>query len=295
LNVKDTIETCIHYIENHLHDKISLDELSQHTGMSKFHLHRMFKSLTGESLMDYIQSRKLTSSIDELVNTNERIIDVALDYGFEYEQSYIRAFKKKLGHTPLKVRNDQVSLIIKEKININDFMTINNSVTYKPFFVFKQKFDLVGNKHLILSKTGDKIANAYGRDFFYNHRQKINASVNPQVYFGYTDWSKNNDGYIYYIPSLEVSNIIDVPEDMVSISIPAHKYVVFRFVGFFRPDEIKGKQVGRLLVNMYSKWIFHSGFKFADTFRFEYIDTSLSKDNYCELDLYQPIMDIKQN
>ena len=40
-----------------------------------------------------------------------------------------------------------------------------------------------------------------------------------------------------------------------------------------------------------SKWIFQSGFQFADTFRFEYIDTSLSKDNYCELDIYQPIME----
>jgi AraC family transcriptional regulator len=76
---------------------------------------------------------------------------------------------------------------------------------------------------------------------------------------------------------------------MSGVEIPAHKYVVFRFVGFFRPDDINGRQVGRLLVHMYSKWILNSGFKFADTFRFELIDTSLSSDNYCELDIYQPI------
>ena len=71
--------------------------------------------------------------------------------------------------------------------------------------------------------------------------------------------------------------------------------VAFRFVGFFHPNDINGRQVCRLLVHMYSKWIFQSGFQFADTFRFEYIDTSLSKDNYCELDIYQPIMEHDRN
>lgn len=293
MNTREIIESCINYIEDNLHDRISLDDLSQHTEMSKFHLHRMFKSLTGETLMDYIQSRKLTSSIYELVNTNMRMIDIALNYGFEYEQSYIRAFKKKFSNTPLKVRNEQLSLIIKEKINVNDFLSVANSITYRPFFVFKQKFHLVGTKHIIHSKSGDKTANAYGRDFFYNHKDEITNSTNPQTYFGYTDWSKNQDGYIYYIPSMEVSDLKDIPDGMTGISIPAHKYVVFRFVGFFRPDEISGRQVGRLLVHMYSKWIFNSGFKFADTFRLEYIDNSLSKDNYCELDIYQPIMDME--
>lgn len=292
LNIKDSIGTCINYIEDNLHNRISLDDIAEHTGMSKYHLHRMFKALTGESLMDYIQSRKLTSSINELVNTNERMIDIAFDYGFEYEQSYIRAFRKKFGYTPLKVRNDRISLIIKEKININEFLSVNNSVTYKPFFVFKQKFFLAGNQHIIYSKSGDSTANRFGRDFFYNCRDKITNPANPNVYFGYTDWSRNNEGFIYYVPSIEVSDLSAVPDGMAGIAIPAHKYVVFRFVGFFRPDDINGRQVGRLLVHMYSKWIFQSGYKFADTFRFEYIDTSLCKDNYCELDVYQPIADI---
>ncbi len=293
MNIKEVIEACIFYIENNIYNKISLDDLSQYTGMSKFYLHRAFKALTGENLMDYIQSRKLTSSINELANTNKRIIDIALDYGFEYEQSYIRAFRKRFGYTPLKVRNDRISVIIKEKININHFLAVNNTVTYKPFFVFRQKFNLVGNKHIIFSKSGDRTANEYGKNFFYNCRQTIENPVNPHVYFGYTDWSKNDDGYIYYMPSLEVNDLLAIPDGMAGISIPAHKYVVFRFVGFFRPDAINGRQVGRLLVHMYSRWIFQSGFKFADTFRFEYIDTSLSKDNYCELDIYQPIVEIE--
>jgi AraC family transcriptional regulator len=141
-----------------------------------------------------------------------------------------------------------------------------------------------------MSKSGDKNANSYGRDFFYNNRRNVINPINPHVYIGYTDWSYGDNGYIYYMPSVQGRDLMHIPEGMKGISIPAHKYVVFRFVGFFRPDEINGRQVGRLLVHMYSRWIFQSGFKFADKFRFEYIDSALSKDDYCELDIYQPIL-----
>ena len=93
--LKETIATCINFVENNLNNTISLDDISTQTGVSKYYLHRMFKSLTGESIIDYFQSRKLTESIKELVNTNKRIIDIAMDYGFDYEQSYIRAFRKR--------------------------------------------------------------------------------------------------------------------------------------------------------------------------------------------------------
>lgn len=292
INTKETLELCLNYIENNINDKIFLDDISVNTGVSKYYLHRMFKSLTGETIIDYVQSRKLTSSINELIDTKMRIIDIALEYGFEHEQSYIRAFRKKFGYTPQKVRSDQISMGIKEKINVNDIITINNSVTYRPFYVFKQKFDIVGVRHKILSKSGDNIANIHGRDFFYNSRSKITNMINPQVYIGYTDWKGYDEGYIYYMPSVQVSDLAEIPEGMTGISIPAHKYVVFRFVGFFNPDEIKGRQVGRLLVHLYRKWIANSGFKSADQFRFEYVDTGLSNDSYCELDIYQPIKDV---
>jgi AraC family transcriptional regulator len=294
MDLKEIIARCIGYIEDNLHNKITLDDIAMSCGISKYHLHRLFKSLTGEPLMEYVQARKLSDSIFELKDTNKRIIDISLDYGFDYEQSYIRAFRKKFGFTPLKVRSEPVSLVIREKLNLDEIMSVNSSVIYKPFFVFKQKFSLVGVKHKIMSKSGDKAANFFGREFFYNQKQGIINPVDPAVYFGYTDWSDNTNGCISYMPSLQVADLAHIPAGMEGVMIPAHKYVVFRFVGFFRPDDINGRQVGRLLVHMYSKWIFNSGYKFADTFRFEYIDTKLSKDDYCELDIYQPIMDVSE-
>lgn len=289
VDLKEKVEICLDYIEKNINSNISLDEISLETGISKYYLHRTFKSLTGESIMEYVQSRKLTSSIDDLVYTNKRIIDIAMDYGFGYEQSYIRAFKKKFGYTPLKVRNDQITIVLTEKINSKDILSIDNSITYKPFFVFKQGFNIVGNKHKLISKSGDNIANTYGRDFFYNSKNYVSNQVNPHIYIGYTEWSKEGNGEIHYMPSVQVKDLKHIPKGMEGVSIEAHKYVVFRFIGFFKPDEIRGRHIGRVLAHLYRRWIFQSDFKFADTFRLEYIDTSLTKDNYCELDIYQPI------
>jgi AraC family transcriptional regulator len=291
INTKKVIESSINYIENKMYDKITLNDISMHTGISKYYLHRMFKSLTGESIIEYVQSRKLTSSINELINTNMRIIDIAVEYGFDHEQSYIRAFRKKFKYTPLKVRSDQISIEITEKINLMDILAVNNSIIYKPFYIFKQKFNLIGSRYKILSKSGDDTANTHGRDFFYNEKHKITNPIDPKIYMSYTDWSKYEDGYIYYIPSLEVNDLSYVPKDMTSLTIPAHKYVVFRFIGFFKHDEIKARQIARPLVHLYRKWITNSGFKSAASFRLERIDTRISNDNYCELDIYQPIME----
>ncbi|MEN8905135.1 MAG: helix-turn-helix domain-containing protein [Clostridiales bacterium] len=294
IDTKKILELCLTYIEKNLYNKILLDDISLYSGVSKYYLHRIFKALTNESIMDYVQSRKLTSSINELIYTKMRIIDIAMEYGYDHEQSYIRAFKKKFGYTPQKVKTDQISIKIKEKININDIIAFDNSVIYKPFYIFKQRFNIIGIKHKLVNSSGDNRANFYGKAFFYNEKSMITNVVNSDVYIGYTNWENRNSGYSYYMPSVQVENLNNIPEKMTGIYISPHKYVVFKFVGFFHPDEIKGRQVGRLLVHLYRKWIINSGFKSADKFRFEYVDMSLSKDNYCELDIYQPIKEIKR-
>ncbi|MDU4962233.1 MAG: helix-turn-helix domain-containing protein [Sporomusaceae bacterium] len=288
IDIKETLAECVNFAEANLDRKITLDDVAWHCGVSKYHLHRLFKSLTGETLMEYVQARKLSASIDDLIRSNMRVLDIALNYGFDYEQSYIRAFRKRFGCTPQKVRSEQIALKLTEKINLNDIYAVANSAVYKPQFVFRQKMFLVGIPHKIMSKSGDKTANRYGREFFYQHRQRIPNAVAPAIYYGYTEWSGN--GFISYMPSQQVRDLSSIPAGMQGVVIPAHKYVVFRFVGLFSPDEINGRQVGRLLVHMYSKWIFDSGFRFADTFRFEYIDSAIARDNYCELDIYQPVI-----
>lgn len=283
------IEETITYIESNIKNKIKLEDIALHCNISKYHLHRLFKSLTGENLMDYVTSRKLSSSALELLNSNFRIIDIATEYGFDYEQNYIRSFKKAFNQTPLKARNTFQGVTVKEKLSIDEILSVGNAVMYKPQFIIKPAFHITGIKHKMLSTDDISRANKLGRKFFYEEKNIINHIINKNIYIGYTDWSTNPYGYNYYIPSTITNKDIITPEGMVSLLIPSHKYVVFKFVGFFAPDDITRKHIGSLLTYMYEKWILQAGYEFADTFRFEYIDQNISKDNYCELDIYQPI------
>jgi len=289
VDTKGTINRCIEFIEQNITGKLNLDEIAAHSLISKYYLHRMFKALTGKALMDYVHARKLSESISDLMYSDLRILDIALKYGFEYEQSYIRAFRHNFHCTPRQVRQGGISLRIVEKLNINDIYGVDNSAIYKPFFVFRPTTYLIGEKSKIMKKSGDRTANALGNHFFYTKRKHIQNILNENIYYGYTDWSNSKAGYIYYIPSVQVKNLQEVPAGMCGVEIPAGKYVVFRFVGFFRPENLNGRKIGRLLVHMYTKWIFNSGYRFSAPFRFELIDSSIVADDYCELDIYQPV------
>lgn len=282
------IEQSLNYIENNIKEKLSLADLADHAGVSKYHLDRIFTAITGESLMGYATSRKLSTSIVDLLKTKMKIIDIAFEYGFDYEQSYIRSFKKLFGQTPMRIRMNGESIKVQEKIDLNEIVSIDDAITYRPFFVVKPGFQLIGKRYIVPEDQDHIMPNRVGREFFSREKEKIRNAVHPNVYIGYVELMPVTNGYIY-IPSIQVKPGTVPPDGTVGFSIPTYTYAVFRFVGFFHPDQINVKHFAHLLDYMYKKWIIQAGYKIAAPFRFEYIDFTLAKEDYCELDLYQPI------
>ncbi len=93
------------YIDRHLDEALSLDELSQVAHFSKFHFHRQFSDYCGISVMRYIQLARLKRASYRLVFAPlERITDIALDAHFENPESFSRAFKQAFGQTPSEFR-----------------------------------------------------------------------------------------------------------------------------------------------------------------------------------------------
>ena len=95
------------YIEKHLDEPLSVEDLSRIAHFSKFHFHRQFSEYCGISVSRYIQLIKLKRASQRLVfNQEERIIDIALDAGFENPESFSRAFKHIFGQTPTAFRQN---------------------------------------------------------------------------------------------------------------------------------------------------------------------------------------------
>ena len=98
--LNDTLE----YIEMNLEDKLSLDGLAQKAHLSKYYYHRLFHQEVGESVTRYISRRRMERASEELVNTDQPIINIALKYQYGSQESFSRAFLRLYGLTPGKYR-----------------------------------------------------------------------------------------------------------------------------------------------------------------------------------------------
>ena len=106
-------------IEKGIREGINADILAKKYDFSERHLQRLFKFAFKQSLGDYIRSRRLVESLNDLLKTDTKLFDIALDYGFDYEQSYIRAFKREFGMTPGEFRKSEH--IVKTKLPLHLF------------------------------------------------------------------------------------------------------------------------------------------------------------------------------
>lgn len=97
----------IDYIEQHLSDKITLPDISTKAGISISHLYRIFPAFAGCTIGQYIRRRRLTEAARSLHQEN-RVLDVAVGYQFESQESFTRAFKSLFGITPGEYKRSAV-------------------------------------------------------------------------------------------------------------------------------------------------------------------------------------------
>jgi AraC family transcriptional regulator len=87
-----------------LDDDVSLEALSKRAGWSRFHLHRAFRQLAGETPKQYTQRLRLTRAVTNLVTTDETVLEVAMAAGFSSHAVFTRAFRRQFDCTPTHYR-----------------------------------------------------------------------------------------------------------------------------------------------------------------------------------------------
>ena len=105
MNIIKSFNDTIDYLETVLDDEIDEKKVTQLSGYSYSMFSRLFSILTETTLSEYLRSRKLTEAAVILRDTDEKIIDVALKFGYESSDSFGTAFKNFHGFTPSEVRN----------------------------------------------------------------------------------------------------------------------------------------------------------------------------------------------
>ena len=88
----ESISRAINYIENHITEELTITDIAKQAMISPYYFQKGFSMLCGFTVGEYIKKRRLTFAGSELVSTNRKIIDIALEYGYDSPDSFTKAF-----------------------------------------------------------------------------------------------------------------------------------------------------------------------------------------------------------
>jgi AraC family transcriptional regulator len=238
--------------------------------------------------MEYFIGRKLSESTSELINTELKIIDIAHEYGFEYEQNYIRSFKNQFNVSPARFRKEKKEIHIIDKIDLTPANSIKHRIIIEPKIVIRPPIYIVGQPHKLY--TGDNCqgytASKVASEFYYNHKHNI-GNARGGEYIGLTRYIDKN--YSYYQPSIEVKNCKKVPNSMTVVTIVGNKYAVFKYIDLCDIREITITNIIEFYDYVFNTWLGHSGYEQSHSFHYESIREENLRTDYCEIDIFVPI------
>ena len=114
----EVVQQMIDWIEENMEESPTLQKISSAVGYSPWYCSSMFHDITGVTLKAYIAGRRLARITEEIRDTKERILDIAVKYGFSSQEALTRAFKEQYGCTPAAYRkeNRPVPMTVKKHV-----------------------------------------------------------------------------------------------------------------------------------------------------------------------------------
>lgn len=284
------IEDMINYIDAHITQPLALDILSRQAGVSKFYLDRLFKTVTNKSLMTYVRDRRLSISLQKLLKSDMKILDIALEYQFEYEQSYCRAFKKKFNMTPNQYRTQKCELAIDQKYDTGRIHKLRDGIVFEPYMCIKDKLILQGLESEIFHSENYtfETTNIQAEKFRDEYLNQMKNVIDKNVYFGLVRYSAFDEISSYYLSGVQVTQKGNSQLPLSLYVLDSHEYAVFRYIGLHSPHRITFKALCTIY-NSIDWWKENSSYTQAAPYHFEYVDLAKCSDEYCEMDIYVPI------
>lgn len=180
MNWIQSLSKAIDYIENHLTDDICIDDVSDQTYTSSSHFQFVFHVVMGMTIGEYIRNRRLSLAAQDLLQPNSRIIDVAMRYQYDTQESFSKAFTRFHGVPPSKVRRGQARLFHPLSINV----TIQGG--------FDMTHGLIDEFHLvdwsdIDGKRDEKLTDAQKYNLIVDWARRARGQ-NPGVFDALTEW-----------------------------------------------------------------------------------------------------------
>ncbi len=221
------IGRAIWFIESHFASGISLDEIAETAGLSRFHLSRVFGMTTGHSISGYIRSRRLSEAALALAGGSATILQVALDAGYGSHEAFTRAFSEQFGLTPesLRKQGHARNLALQGPIRMDDTRLPKLD---PPRFEIHPAMLLAGFAETYAYDATQAIPSLWQR--FNQHSGHIPGQIGNVAYGVCTQIEANSEAF-RYMSATEVAGTDDLPEGFVTARLPQQRYAIFTHRG----------------------------------------------------------------
>ena len=260
------LNNALDYIEQNLDDKIEYEKLAQIAGCSAYHFQRMFSYMAEMPLSEYIRNRRLTKAAFDL-QRGDKVIDVAIKYGYESPTAFNRAFQKFHKVSPSKAQKEGTFLKAHPPISFK--ITVKGVKQMEYSIVKKAEMRIVGAKILLNNGVNGEINEssmeenfkmvpafwqAVGQD---GRLAKIVSMMdsNSTGVLGVSACMANVEKWDYYIAVQTDKEVVEGLEEYI---IPASTWAVFKGNGVM-PTAIQ--EVEKRIV---TEWLPTSGYEYAD-------------------------------
>ena len=196
------MQKAIDYIEANLTEEIDYEKVAAESFSSSYHFQRVFSILCGYTLGEYIRLRRLSLAGAELANGKEKVIDIALKYGYDSPDSFGKAFQKFHGITPSQARADGSMLKSFSRLSIKISLEGGSIMNYR--IETKPQFTLLGYKKRFEGTPYDELRHKQEGDFFITtraHQWMLKGMANDKLSDYCVITNMNDDGYDFYIAS----------------------------------------------------------------------------------------------
>jgi len=256
----EAVNKALWIVETRLGREVSVDDVAEAAGLSRFHLSRMFALNVGQSIMRYARGRRLSEAARALAAGAPDILVVALDHGYGSHEAFTRAFRDQFGVTPEEVRArgdvDHIELV--EPVRMN-------TATIAPP---APRFETAPARIIAGMSERHERAGAPGIPLqwqkFAPHLGAIPGAAHGFVTFGVCT-NYDDDGGFDYLAGVEMEHIRDLPSGFTVLRLAPTRYAVFTHVGHVAT-------IAATWGAAWGQWLPSSGEKAADAPMFERYD-----------------------
>ena len=272
------IGNSIQYIEDHITEDITVEDVAKCVGVSPFYFQKGFAMLCGFSVSEYIRNRRLALAGNDLLVTQEKIIDIAMKYGYDSPDSFTKAFTRFHGVTPTSVRRGAVLLKSFAPLKLKISLEGGYLMDYK--IVRKEEFTVIANAKTFPYEGAKESIPQFWQEHFKSGKGAVVCGwygINIDLEMGQENFE--------YLSADPYNPQKEVPEGFEIRTIPAFEWAVFPCRGAM-PTALQDVNT-----KIYTEWLpALKEYEFAAGYCVEYYDDptkyekgTLDENYYCEI------------